>query len=134
MNWDMLEYKGYLGSVLLDPDAGSFYGTVVNMRRDGVDFVGRTVDEVRQEFRNSVDFYLTHCRDTGRPPEPPRPFAGGEPVLTHLPPALFSHAERACVAAGQSLDEWIADRVAEAVAAAGTATETGSAEPVRTAA
>ena len=138
MNWDLLEYDGYLGAVLFDPDDGAFHGTVINTR-DGITFVGRTPEELRAEFRTSVDIHRRFCERSGRGPSPPRPFVGGEPVLTHLPPALFSHAERACVAAGQSLDEWVADRVAEAVAAKGAEIETAdvepaAAEPVRTAA
>ena len=116
MNWDMLEHDGYLGAVLFDPNAGSFHGTVVNLRRDGVTFVGRTAEEVRTAFRESMEDYYAFCRDRGRAPEPPAPFVGGEPVLTHLAPEVYRHAETASVAAGTSVDEWVADCVAAAVA------------------
>ena len=55
-NRAMMEFKGYLGKV--DIDGEELYGTVVNLHRDHVDFRGRTIDEVRRAFHESVDFYL----------------------------------------------------------------------------
>ena len=68
----MMRYKGYLGKV--DVDGDEFYGTVVNLHRDHVDFRGKTIDEVQQAFRESIDFYLEGCRKDGEEPE--KPFSG----------------------------------------------------------
>ena len=68
----MMEYKGYLRKV--DVDADQLYGTVVNLHRDHVDFRGATLDEVRQAFHNSVDFYLDGCKKDGEAPQ--EPFSG----------------------------------------------------------
>ena len=68
----MMEYKGYLGKVDIDGD--ELYGTVVNLHRDHVDFRGRTIEEARRAFRDSVDFYLDGCSHDGEEPE--RPFSG----------------------------------------------------------
>ena len=65
----MMEYKGYLGKVAVDGD--ELYGTVVNLHRDHVDFRGRTIDEARRAFHESVDFYLDGCRQDGEEPERP---------------------------------------------------------------
>ena len=67
----MMEYKGYLEKVDID---GEELGTVVNLYRDHVEFRGRTIDEVRRAFHDSVDFYLDGCRQDGEEPE--RPFSG----------------------------------------------------------
>lgn len=45
-----------------------FYG-VVDLHRDHVDFRGRTIDEVREAFHDSVDFYLKGCEEDGEEPE-----------------------------------------------------------------
>ena len=66
----MMEYKGYLGTV--DIDGNELYGTVVNLYRDHVDFRGKTVDDVRRAFQESVDFYVDGCRQDGEEPERPR--------------------------------------------------------------
>ena len=68
----MMEYKGYLAKI--DIDGEELYGTVVNLHRDHVDFRGRTIDEVRRAFHESVDFYLDGCRQDGEEQE--RPFSG----------------------------------------------------------
>ena len=60
----MMEYKGYIGKVELDDDAGILHGEVVNTR-DVITFQGRTVEEVRQAFRDSVDDYLAFCAERG---------------------------------------------------------------------
>lgn len=79
----MMEYKGYLGKV--DIDGEELYGTVVNLHRDHVDFRGRTIDDVRRAFHESVDFYLDGCRQDGEEPERPSPedsSCGGPPTPT----------------------------------------------------
>jgi len=67
-----MEYRGYLGKV--DTDGEELYGTVVNLHRDHVDFRGRTIDDVRRAFHESVDSYLDGCRQDGE--EPDLPFCG----------------------------------------------------------
>ena len=67
----MMEYKGYLGTVEID--GNELYGTVTNIGRDYVDFRGRTTDDVRQAFQESVVFclLLDGCRQDGEEPERP---------------------------------------------------------------
>jgi len=65
----MIEYKGYVGKIAVDGD--ELYGTVVNLKRDHVDFRGSTVAELRQAFHDSVDLYLNGCRSDGEEPEKP---------------------------------------------------------------
>ena len=58
---NLLEYKGYEGQMEWDEEANQFYGEVVNLKRDVVTFVGRTLAEAEQAFRDSVDDYLKFC-------------------------------------------------------------------------
>lgn len=60
----MLQYKGYTGRVELDDEAGIFHGEVLDLR-DVVTFQGRSVDELTQAFRNSIDDYLDFCAEQG---------------------------------------------------------------------
>ena len=89
----MMEYKGYLGKVEVEDD--EFYGVVVNLHRDHLDFRGRTIDEVREAFHDSVDFYLKGCKKDGEEPE--RPFSGsirGPPASLHTPEGQHSVPRR----------------------------------------
>ena len=56
----MMEYKGYIGKVEFDDDAGIFHGEVINVR-DVITFQGESVQEIRQAFQDSVEDYLAFC-------------------------------------------------------------------------
>jgi predicted HicB family RNase H-like nuclease len=49
-----MEYRGYIGKVELDDEAGILYGEIINIR-DVVTFAGTSVEEVQKAFRESVD-------------------------------------------------------------------------------
>ncbi len=59
-------YKGYFGSVTYDDEAGTFFGRVANLQRDGITFEGKSVEELRAAFRESVDDYLAWCAEEGK--------------------------------------------------------------------
>ena len=68
----MMEYKGYLGRVEFDDEAGLFHGEVINTR-DVITFQGTTVDEIETSFRDSVEDYLDWCKERNKEPEKPFP-------------------------------------------------------------
>ncbi len=68
-----MEYKGYIGSVNYDDDAGIFHGEVINIR-DVITFQGTCVAEIRQAFIDSIEDYLELCKERGEEPE--KPFSG----------------------------------------------------------
>lgn len=56
----MLKYKGYTGYVDFDDEAGVFHGEVLDLR-DVITFQGRTVEEIKKAFCESIDDYLEFC-------------------------------------------------------------------------
>ena len=70
----MMSYKGYVGRVTYDDDDGILYGEVANTDAI-ITFIGTSVDEIRQAFRDSVDEYLDFCASLGDTPQVPRPVA-----------------------------------------------------------
>lgn len=66
----MIKHKGYTGSIEFDPDAEILHGQVLGIR-DVVTFEGRSVDQVLQAFRESVDDYLEFCAERGEKPDKP---------------------------------------------------------------
>lgn len=100
----MLNYKGYTGQVSYDDEARIFHGEVLDTR-DVITFQGRSVEEIEQAFRESVDDYLEICRERGEQPD--KPFSGKfvlrmTPQLHHK---LFLKASRS----GKSLNRWVVD-------------------------
>lgn len=98
----MMQYKGYNGRVEFDDEADIFHGEVLGLR-DVITFQGRTVDEVKQAFHDSVEDYLEYCTQRGEAPE--KPFTGK--LMLRIPPDIHRKAYIAAKQSGASLNAWI---------------------------
>jgi predicted HicB family RNase H-like nuclease len=107
----MMEYKGYVGKVEFDDDAGIFHGEVLDTR-DVITFQGKTVAELKTAFRESIDDYLAFCKQRGE--EPNKPFSGQ--FVTRIPPELHRQVNLAASVSGKSLNAWVVDQLQAAVA------------------
>ena len=58
----LLKYKGYSGSIEFTPEDNCLFGKVLDLHRDIVLYEGNTIDELRKDFEEAVDFYLESCR------------------------------------------------------------------------
>jgi len=54
---ESMSYKGFVVRIIYDHSAAAFHGRVVGIH-DVIDFYGRTREELRREFANSVECYL----------------------------------------------------------------------------
>ena len=106
----MLKYEGYTGQVEFDDEADIFHGEVLDLN-DVVTFQGRTPDEIRQAFRDSIDDYLEFCQERGK--ESDHPFSGR--LILRLPKDLHRNAFLRAKEAGVSLNNWITNRLKESV-------------------
>ena len=68
-----MEYKGYIGEVQFDSDAHIFHGEVINTR-DVITFQGKSVSELENAFKESIEDYISWCKEDGVNPE--RPYSG----------------------------------------------------------
>ena len=100
----MMEYKGYIGKVEIDDEAGILYGEVINVR-DVITFEGISVDEIQKAFRESVDDYLDFCAQRGESPE--KPFSGK--FVIRLPAELHRKAYIQAKLSDKSLNGWVTD-------------------------
>lgn len=106
----MMTYKSYSGSVRFDDEAELFHGEVIGLR-DVVTFQGRTVDELKQAFHDSIDDYLDFCESRGEDPD--KPFSGK--FLLRVDPVLHRRLAQLSADDGESLNNWIASRLSELV-------------------
>ena len=65
-----MTYKGYSAIIEVDTEAEILFGKVIDIN-DVITFKGKTVEEARQEFHNSVDDYPACCKDLGEEPDNP---------------------------------------------------------------
>ena len=106
----MMEYKGYIGKVEFDEEAGIIHGEVINTR-DVITFQGDSVAEVKKAFHKSVDDYLEFCKTRGETPD--KPFSGQ--FVTRIPPDLHRQVNVAALLSGKSLNAWVVEQLQGAV-------------------
>jgi predicted HicB family RNase H-like nuclease len=70
---DLMEHKGYFGSVQYSDEDKTFHGRLEFIRAL-VTYEGTDVDSLRQSFEESVNDYLLLCKEQESTPE--KPFRG----------------------------------------------------------
>lgn len=98
----MMEHRGYVGTASFDDAADLFHGEVLNLR-DVITFQGRSVEELRRAFRESVDDYLAFCAERGEAPE--KPFSGR--FNLRIRPDLHARAAARAKNEGLSLNAFV---------------------------
>lgn len=104
----MMEYKGYHGVVKYDDEAEIFHGDVL-LAKGAVTFQGKTVEELKQAFHDSVDDYLAFCEEYAIEPE--KPFSGK--LVLRMKPELHRALAIAARHENKSLNALITERLAE---------------------
>ena len=97
-----MKYKGYETAVRFDDETEMFYGEVINTR-DVITFQGKSVTELKREFKNSVEDYLEFCRE--RNEEPDKPFSGN--FVLRISPELHRKLYKKAKLSGKSLNSLI---------------------------
>ncbi len=101
---NLLSHKGYFARISFDPSADAFHGRVLGLR-DVIDFYGRTPDELREEFRVSVDDYLAWCAEEGSKPE--KTWQGK--LTLRIGESLRNRISVAAAAHDASINAWITE-------------------------
>jgi predicted HicB family RNase H-like nuclease len=105
----MMEYKGFKAQIDYDCEAGVFVGEVINTR-DGITFVGRSVDELRAAFEKAVEEYIELSTDRASGAD--NPYTGH--ISMRIDPKLHKEIAERAARAGVSVAGWVAERLSEA--------------------
>ncbi|MBF0342167.1 MAG: type II toxin-antitoxin system HicB family antitoxin [Magnetococcales bacterium] len=103
-------HKGYAARIDYSDEDECFVGRVAGIKPI-ITFHGESVVEVRQAFRESVDFYLETCAEKGERPD--KPFSGK--IMARVPPELHARAISVAEALGKSLNQFVAEAIERAV-------------------
>ncbi len=106
----MMEYKGYIANVEFDDEADIFHGEVINLR-DVITFQGKSVDELRNAFKESVEDYLEFC--AVRNEEAEKPYSGKFSI--RISPALHRQIALKAKKEKKSLNVWVSKTLETAV-------------------
>ena len=92
---DMMEYKGYYGSVHYSEKDRCLYGKIEHIK-GLVSYEGRDVSSIRKAFEESVDDYLSTCKAKNKTPD--KPFKGSFNVRTgpelHRKAYIYAHEKK----------------------------------------
>lgn len=105
-----LTHDGFIAIVELDEDDGLFHGRVINTSAATLHFAGRSVSELQDAFRDTVEDYRAWCAERGVQPE--KPYSGT--VSLRLPPELHQRLATRAAQEGRSLNALIVSRLTEA--------------------
>jgi predicted HicB family RNase H-like nuclease len=100
----IMRHDGYVATIELDEEAGLFHGEVINIR-DVLTFQGRTLDELKAAFADTISDYVEWCRERGKEPE--RPYSGN--FTLRLSPELHRRIATVAAREGKSINAFIAD-------------------------
>ena len=102
----MMEYKGYTAKVEFDDAAEIFHGEVIGIK-DVVTFQGKTAKELKKAFKESVDDYLSFCKERGEAPN--KPFTGK--FVVRISPELHRKIYLSAKLSNESINAWLNEKL-----------------------
>jgi predicted HicB family RNase H-like nuclease len=99
---DVLTYKEYMGSVHFNSEDEIFYGKVEGIE-DLITFEGKSVDDLKKAFEESIDDYIELCNRKDKNIE--KSYKGSFNV--RIPPELHRKVKRTAFKMGISLNQFM---------------------------
>jgi predicted HicB family RNase H-like nuclease len=107
---DFLTYKDFIGSVHFNAEDEVFFGKIEGIE-DLISFEGQSVSELKNAFEESVDDYISICKENGKDIE--KSYKGSFNV--RISPEIHKKAKRLAIMKGISLNQLIQKAVEEEV-------------------
>ncbi len=107
-----MTYKGYSARIEYSDEDECFVGRVAGIR-DIISFHGESVKEIRQAFKEAMDFYLETCAERGETPN--KPYSGK--LMLRVPPELHAGVAAAAEVSGKSINQWAVEMLSKATRA-----------------
>lgn len=107
---DFLQYKDYIGSVHFNAEDEIFFGKIEGIE-DLISFEGNSVNELKTAFIESVDDYISLCKEMGKKNE--KSYKGSFNV--RIAPETHKKAKRLAIMQGISLNQFIQKAVEQEV-------------------
>lgn len=100
---DYLEYKGYKGTVEYSKEDDCLVGKVIGMHQDLILYEGKTLTEIKEDFKNAIDSYIESCLANGLTPR--KPFSGK--LVLRMSSELHGRVAIAAAANGATINDFI---------------------------
>ena len=109
---NLMSVDGYYARIEYNSDTDLFRGEILGLS-GGANFYGANPDELRREFKKSLDVFLEVCKEQGI--EPRRQFSGR--FNLRIPPELHEQLAMAAEAQGKSLNTLAQETLQKSVTA-----------------
>jgi predicted HicB family RNase H-like nuclease len=109
---NLMTFDGFSARIEYDSDTDLFRGEILGLN-GGADFYGANPEELRQEFKRSLDVFLEVCKEKGI--EPRKQFSGR--FNLRIPPELHERLAMAAQAQGKSLNSLAQEALEKSVTA-----------------
>jgi predicted HicB family RNase H-like nuclease len=96
---NLMNVDGYHAKIDYDEETDRFRGEILGLS-GGADFYGSSPEELRREFKKSLDIFLEVCKEQGI--EPRRHYSGK--FNLRIPPELHEQLAMTAEAQGKSLN------------------------------
>jgi predicted HicB family RNase H-like nuclease len=96
---NLMKVNGYNARIEYDEETDQFRGEILGIS-GGADFYGSNPDELRREFKKSLEVFLEVCKEKGI--EPRRQYSGK--FNLRIPPELHEQLAMAAEVQGKSLN------------------------------
>ncbi len=109
---ETLNYKGFIGSIEADLSDNTLYGKVIGLDKSTlITYEGNTLAELREDFQNSVEDYIIHCKENGLPLH--KSYSGNFNV--RIPAELHAKIALSAQTSGMSLNAYVRKILSTAV-------------------
>ena len=108
---NLMTVDGYSAKIEYDFDIDMFRGEILGLT-GGADFYGKTLNQLRSEFKKSLAVFLEVCKEKGV--EPRRNYSGK--FNLRIPPELHERLAIAAQAEGKSINTVAQEALAQHVA------------------
>lgn len=105
-----MTYKGYSARIEYSDEDECFVGRIAGIR-DIISFHGESVNEIRQAFKEAIDFYLETCETRGETPN--KPYSGK--LMLRLSPEIHAAVATAAEVNGKSINQWATETLSKAI-------------------
>ena len=101
---NIMENESYKAKIEYDPEIDMFRGEIIGLN-GGADFYGKSLAELRREFKRSLKEFLDVCEETGISPR--KEYSGK--FNLRIPPKLHGEIAAIATAEDKSINQWVAD-------------------------
>lgn len=107
---NIMTINGYKAKIEYDPELDLFRGEILGLN-GGADFYGSNPEELRQEFKNSLEVFLEVCQEKGI--SPIKEYSGR--FNLRVPPELHRDIALLTASKNTSINQWITEVLQQAV-------------------